>query len=71
MAVISFAFLRDAEGQQVTVVLKDGTRFEGCCLVSVGRLWARSLWLINDETDLIICRDEIADIFVLDGQRAA
>ena len=52
-------------------MLTDGTRFDDCHLVSVGRLWARSVWLAKGDADLFVSPDEIANIFVLDRQEAA
>lgn len=69
--MISLPFLRGIEGRQVTVMLTDGTRFDDCHLVSVGRLWARSVWLAKGDADLFVSPDEIANIFVLDRQEAA
>ena len=63
--------MRAIEGQQVDVTLTDGTRLDGCCLVSVGRLWARTVWLLNGETDLFVPLEEIADLTVLEIREAA
>jgi len=63
--------LRAVEGQQVDVTLSDGTRLADCRLVSAGRLWARTVWLLNGETDLFVSRHEIADIRVLEHREAA
>jgi hypothetical protein len=66
--VISLACLRSVEGQQVMLSLRDGTVLEDCTLVSVGRLWARTVWLLSGDDDLFIRPYEIADISVF-GQR--
>jgi hypothetical protein len=70
-SVISLAYLRTLEGRQVNLVLVDGTWLEACNLVSVGRLWARSVWLLKNDTDVIINPDQIAEICVLDHPEAA
>ena len=53
------------------VLLRNGTRLADCSVVSVGRLWARTVWLLNGETDLFVSPNEIADIRVLDHREAA
>ncbi|HUE59461.1 MAG TPA: hypothetical protein VMO88_07745 [Acidimicrobiales bacterium] len=63
--------MKAVEGQQVDVTLSDGTRLADCSLVSVGRLWARTVWLLNGETDLFVSPSEIADIRVLEQREAA
>jgi hypothetical protein len=68
--VISLADLRAAEGQPVTVALSDGTVLADCVIVSVGRLWARSVWLVKGDTDLFTDPEDIEGIKVL-GQREA
>ena len=51
--------------------LADGTRLDGCSLVSVGRLWARTVWLLNGDTDLFVHLEEIAELSVLEHREAA
>ena len=53
------------------VSLVDGSHLEGCSLVSAGRLWARSLWLVDGETDLFISLDDIVDVTPAVEQEAA
>jgi len=55
----------------VTVELTDGTRLVDCVVVSAGRLWARSVWLVKGDTDLFSTPEEIADITVLEQREAA
>lgn len=69
--MISIRSMRGVEGRQVDVSLVDGTRLEGCSLVSVGRLWARTVWLVSGETDLFVSIEDIADVSVLRQQQAA
>ncbi|HEX4865735.1 MAG TPA: hypothetical protein VFV02_16820 [Acidimicrobiales bacterium] len=69
--MISLAYIREVEGRQVDVTLADGARLEDCRVVSVGRLWVRSVWLFKGETDLIVGSDEIADICVVEQGEAA
>jgi hypothetical protein len=71
ISVIPLPELRAAEGQRVTVVLTDGTQLDDCVVVSVGRLWARSVWLVKEDTDVFSTPEEIADITVLDRREAA
>lgn len=69
--VIPMANLRAVEGQQVDVMLADGTRLDNCNLVSVGRLWARTVWLSRGETDLFVTPEEITCIRAFESGRAA
>jgi hypothetical protein len=71
ISVIPHRELRAAQGQRVTVELTDGTSLNDCVVVSVGRLWARSVWLVKGDTDLFRTPEEIADITVLDQVEAA
>jgi hypothetical protein len=48
------AELRALEGERVDLTLRDGTRLEDCDLVSAGRLWAKSIWVVRDEIDHFI-----------------
>lgn len=65
--MVSLAELRRLEDHRVDVVLADGTRLTDCRLVSVGRLWARSVWLSLDDTDLIYRADEVTEIIPVDA----
>jgi hypothetical protein len=69
--VISVSYLKAIEGQPVDVILTNGTRLAGWTLVSVGRLWARTVWLGDGETDVFVSPDEIADIRVPEHLEAA
>jgi hypothetical protein len=71
ISVIPHRELRATEGQRVTVELTDCTRLVDCVVVSVGRLWARSIWLVKGDTDLFSTPEEIADITVLEQREAA
>ena len=71
LGVISLSYLKAIEGQQVDVMLTDGTRLTGWTLVSVGRLWARTVWLVDGETDVFVGPDEISDIRVPERLEAA
>jgi hypothetical protein len=70
ISVIPHRELRAAEGQRVTVELTDGTRLDDGVVVSAGRLWARSVWLVTGDTDLFSTLEEIADITVLEQREA-
>jgi hypothetical protein len=69
--VISIPDLRAAEGKAVTVVLTDGTRVADCVIVSVGRLWARSVWLVKEDIDVFTSPEEIAELVVPEARQAA
>jgi hypothetical protein len=69
--VISIADLKAAEGQRATVALKDGTLLTDCLVVSVGRLWARSVWLVEADIDLFTRPDQIAGIALAEQGQAA
>jgi hypothetical protein len=69
--VIPHRELRAAEGQRVTVALTDGSLLDDCVVVSAGRLWARSVWLVKGDTDVFSTPEEIADITVLEQREAA
>lgn len=69
--MISISDLRAAEGKAVTVVLTDGTRVADCVVVSVGRLWAHSVWLVKEDTDVFTSPEQIADLVVPEERRAA
>jgi hypothetical protein len=45
------AELRALEGDRVDLILRDGTRLNDRLLVSRGRLWAKSIWVVSDEID--------------------
>jgi hypothetical protein len=71
ISVISHPDLRAAEGHRVTVELTDGTLLDDCVVVSAGRLWARSVWLVKGDTDVFSTPEEIADITILEERGAA
>jgi hypothetical protein len=52
--------LRVLEGDQVEVALVDGKKLTGFVLVSAGRLWTRSIWLVRDDADLFVDMADIA-----------
>ena len=54
--------LRQLEGRQVSVTLKDGTRLSGCTLVSAGRSRTSSLWLVVGGLDTFVAVDDVAEI---------
>jgi hypothetical protein len=59
------------EGRRVTVERTDGTSLVNCVVISVGRLWTRTVWLVMGDTDLFRTPEEIADIRVLAHGEAA
>lgn len=63
--------MRAVEGRQVNLRLVDGTRLQGCSVVSVGRLWARTVWLLSGETDLFVKVDEVDALSVPERREAA
>jgi hypothetical protein len=54
--------VRRLEGRQVSIVLKDGTRLDGCTLVSAGRNRTTSLWLVADDLDAFLALDDVLDV---------
>ena len=50
------------EGDRVDLILRDGTRLDDCLLVSRGRLWAKSIWVVSDEIDHFIHRRDILSV---------
>ena len=56
------AELRALEGDRVDLVLRDGTPLNDCLLVSRGRLWAKSIWVVSDEIDHFIHLRDILSV---------
>ena len=56
------AELRALEGHRIDLILRDGTRLSDCLLVSRGRLWAKSIWVVSGEIDHFIHLREILSI---------
>jgi hypothetical protein len=57
--------LRSLEGIPVAVVLVDGSRIDGCRLVSVTGRREGSVWLVADDVDVIVPLVEVADVMPL------
>jgi len=57
--------LRSLEGQPVAVLLVDGSRIDDCLLVSVTGAGEGSVWLLDDDVDVLIPLVEVADLMPL------
>lgn len=55
------AKLRGLEGRHVSVALVDGSRIDGCQLVSGGRRGLTSLWLFADGDDRFVPHGDVVD----------
>jgi hypothetical protein len=60
--------LRSLEGRRVNVALRDGSRLDGCQLVSVGRVrvGARhetSMWLFTNGHDSFVRTRDVVDLW--------
>ncbi|MGH9281833.1 MAG: hypothetical protein ACRD0S_02730 [Acidimicrobiales bacterium] len=53
--------LRSLEGRTVSVALADGSRLDGCQLVSGGRRGLGSLWVFANGADLFIPLPDVLD----------
>jgi hypothetical protein len=57
--------LRSLEGQPVAVLLADGSQIDDCQLVSVTGGSEGSVWLLDDDVDVLIPLVEGADLIPL------
>jgi len=55
--------LRDLQGHQVSVALRDGSRLDDCQLVSIGRNRAHSIWLVNSGVDIFVGIADVVDLW--------
>ena len=55
--------LREFEGREVCVALANGSRIDGCQLVSAGRDRNRSVWLYLNGFDVFIPRSDIVAVW--------
>ncbi len=55
--------LRDLQGHQVSVALRNGSRLDDCQLVSVGRKRAPSIWLVNAGVDTFVPAVDIVELW--------
>jgi hypothetical protein len=46
----------------VDLILRDGSQLDDCQLVSTGRLWAKSIWVLWDDVDLFIRLGDVASV---------
>ena len=59
--------LRQFEGQCVSVALADGSRLEGCDLVSAGRGPAKTVWIVAGGMDVFLRLADVAGIWEASG----
>jgi len=55
------------EGHQVSLALRDGTRFDDCNLVSGGRNRLDTVWLFVKGEDVFVSRSEVVDIWATEA----
>lgn len=55
--------IRTFEGQTVSLALADGTRLDGCQLVSACRHGTRTLWLYENGADQFVALDTVVDLW--------
>jgi hypothetical protein len=55
--------LRDFEGREVCVALADGSRIDGCQLVSAGRDGNKTVWLYVNGFDAFVARSDIVAVW--------
>ena len=53
---------RRLEGRRVRVVLLDGSRLDGCELVSAGRGAVKTCWLFSGGDDLFVAHTDVTDL---------
>ena len=56
------AMWRRLEGKRVRAVLHDGTRLDGCQLVSAGRGQVKTCWFVADGDDLFVAYRDVTDL---------
>ena len=55
--------LRSFEGRDICVALADGSRIDGCQLVSAGRDRNRSVWVYVNGIDVFLARGDIVAVW--------
>ena len=55
--------LQEFEGAEVCVALADGSRIDGCQLISAGRDRNRTVWLFVNGLDVFIARSDIIAVW--------
>ncbi len=55
--------LRTLEGRRVGLALRDGSRLDGCHLVSLGRNRARTVWIFADGQDTFVPLANVIDLW--------
>jgi hypothetical protein len=55
--------LKDHEGRRVNLALADGSRLDGCFLVSVGRGGAESAWITAGDVDLFVPWTDVVELW--------
>jgi hypothetical protein len=67
MSERGIAELRWLEGRTVSVALADGSRLDGCQLISGGRRGVASLWVFANGRDLFIPLPDVLDCWEVLG----
>lgn len=57
------AQLRTFEGSRVNLSLRDGTRIDGCQLVSGGRRGVGTLWIFANGADAFVSLSDVIDVW--------
>ena len=60
---IRLSQLRCFEGRDISVALADGSRIDGCQLVSAGRGGNRSVWVYVNGIDVFLARGDIVAVW--------
>ena len=60
---VSPALLAELEGRQVGLSLDDGSRLDGCQLISAGRSGQRTAWIFMNGADCFVPLGRITDVW--------
>jgi hypothetical protein len=55
--------LKTLEGRRVSVAVRNGTRFDDCQLVSVGRGRASTVWVFINGIDTFLATADVIDVW--------
>lgn len=59
---VDLARWRQLEGRRVRLELHDGTRLDGCLLISAGRGPVKTCWLLAGGDDLFVVHADVIDV---------